>query len=138
MLTKNEKSQKGLFAICVLTVKVNLRSWFVLLLLYVGRRRFALFMENKCYSRSPLFFKEKHRNANVVSSAWSDCQRFMGILEIAGLCQSPASLPHCFMCSCAGQRPHFQLLIRGNGKSICKCWMYFFSTASRLPCRDGN
>ncbi len=56
----------------------------------------------------------------------------MGNLEIARLCQSPASLPHCFMCSCAGQRPHFELLIRGNGKSICKCWIYFFSIASML------
>lgn len=56
----------------------------------------------------------------------------MGILEIARLCQSPAFLPHCFMCSCAGQRPHFELLIRGNGKSICKCWICFLSIASML------
>lgn len=58
------------------------------------------------------------------------CQRFMGILEIARLCQSPAPLPHCFMCSCAGQRPHFELLIRENGKNICKCWICFFSISS--------
>lgn len=56
----------------------------------------------------------------------------MGNLEIARLCQT--SLPRCFMCSCAGQRPHFGLLIRGNGKSICKCWMYFFSIAYAVRC----
>lgn len=34
------------------------------------------------------------------------------------------------MCSCAGQRPHFELLIWRNVKSICNCWKRFFSTVS--------
>lgn len=59
-----------------------------------------------------------------------DCHGFMGMLEIARLCPSPP--PQRFMCSCAGQWPQFELLIRGKWKSICKCWTYFFSVASTL------
>ena len=59
-------------------------------------------------------------------------QRFMVILERACLCQSPAFLPHCFMYSCAGQRPHSKLLINGNRRNLYICWKCYLSMSSML------